>query len=76
MSLLHAFVIAVLLLFGGSAFAADKPAPIAPMSVNINTANANTLAAALDGVGTQPRKRSSNIARRTARFAPSMTLRR
>ncbi len=56
MSLLHAFVIAVLLLFGGSALAADKPVPIAPMSVNINTANANTLAAALDGVGTQRAK--------------------
>ena len=56
MSLLNAFVIAALLMFGGPAFAADKPAPIAPMSVNINTANANTLAAALDGVGAQRAK--------------------
>jgi len=35
----------------GSAIAADKPAPITPMTVNINTADAATLAAALDGVG-------------------------
>ena len=51
MNLLNAFVIAALLMIGGPAFAADKPAPIAPMSVNINTADAQTLAVALDGVG-------------------------
>ncbi len=56
MNLLNAFVIAALLMLGGPAFAADKPAPIAPMSVNINTANANTLAVALDGVGAQRAK--------------------
>ena len=56
MSLLNAFVIAALLMLGGPAFAADKPAPMAPMSVNINTANANTLAVALDGVGEQRAK--------------------
>ncbi len=56
MNLLNAFVIAALLMLGGPAFAADKHAPIAPMSVNINTANANTLAVALDGVGAQRAK--------------------
>ena len=56
MNLLNAFVIAALLMIGGPALAADKSAPIAPMSVNINTANANTLAVALDGVGAQRAK--------------------
>jgi competence protein ComEA len=51
MNLLNACVIALLLAIGGSAIAADKPAPLTPMTVNINTANADTLAAALDGVG-------------------------
>jgi competence protein ComEA len=51
MNLLKACAIAMLLAIGGSAMAADKPAPIAPMTVNINTASAETLAAALDGVG-------------------------
>ncbi len=49
--LFNAVVIAMLLAIVGPAVAADKPAPIAPMSVNINTADAQTLAAALDGVG-------------------------
>jgi competence protein ComEA len=51
LKLLNAIAIALLLAIGGPAFAADKPAPLAPMSVNINTADAQTLAAALDGVG-------------------------
>jgi len=45
-ALLLACVVAI-----GPAIAADKPAPITPMTVNINTADAATLAAALDGVG-------------------------
>lgn len=49
--LLNALVIAILVAIVGPAVATDKPAPIAPMSVNINTADAQTLAAALDGVG-------------------------
>jgi competence protein ComEA len=49
--LFSAFVVALLLAIGVPALAADKPAPIAPMSVNINTADAQTLAVALDGVG-------------------------
>ena len=51
LKLVNALVVATLVAFGGGAIAADKPAPIAPMSVNINTADAATLAAALDGVG-------------------------
>ncbi len=51
LKLLNAIAIATLLAIGGPAIAADKPAPLAPMSVNINTADAQTLAAALDGVG-------------------------
>jgi competence protein ComEA len=53
LKLLNAIVIALLLPIGVPVFAADKPAPaaVAPMSVNINTADAQTLAAALDGVG-------------------------
>ena len=49
--LFNAFVIALIVAVGGPALAVDKPAPIAPMSVNINTADAQTLAVALDGVG-------------------------
>jgi competence protein ComEA len=49
--LFSAVLIAILLGIGGPILAADKPAPIAPMSVNINTADAQTLAVALDGVG-------------------------
>jgi len=53
LKLLNAIVIALLLPIGVPVFAADKPSPaaVAPMSVNINTADAQTLAAALDGVG-------------------------
>ena len=51
LKLLNAIAIATLLAIGGPAIAADKPAPLAPMSVNINTADAQTLATALDGVG-------------------------
>jgi competence protein ComEA len=51
LKVLNAFAVAALLAIGAPAIAADKPAPIAPMSVNINTADAATLAAALDGVG-------------------------
>ena len=52
LKLLNAIAIALLLPIGVPVFAADKPAPgVAPMSVNINTADAQTLAAALDGVG-------------------------
>lgn len=51
LKLVNALVVATLVALGGSAIAAEKPAPIAPMSVNINTADAATLAAALDGVG-------------------------
>jgi competence protein ComEA len=51
LKLLNAVAIALLLATGTPAIAADKPAPLAPMSVNINTADAQTLAAALDGVG-------------------------
>ncbi len=50
-NLFNALVIAILFAVGGGALAADKHAPIAPMSVNINTADAQTLAVALDGVG-------------------------
>ena len=49
--LFNAFAIAILLAIVGPAVAAEKSAPIAPMSVNINTADAQTLAVALDGVG-------------------------
>jgi len=49
--LFNSLLIAILLMIGGPVLAADKPAPIAPMSVNINTADAQTLAVALDGVG-------------------------
>lgn len=49
--LFNALVIAALFAIVGPAVAAEKPAPIAPMSVNINTADAQTLAVALDGVG-------------------------
>ncbi len=49
--LFNALVIAALFAVGGSALAADKQAPIEPMAVNINTADAQTLAVALDGVG-------------------------
>lgn len=51
LKLLNAIAIALLLAIGAPAIAADKPAPLAPMSVNINTADAQTLATALDGVG-------------------------
>jgi competence protein ComEA len=46
-AVLFAFAVAIC----GPVLAADKPAPITPMTVNINTADAATLAAALDGVG-------------------------
>jgi len=49
--LFNSLLIAILLMIGGPVLAADKPTPIAPMSVNINTADAQTLAVALDGVG-------------------------
>jgi competence protein ComEA len=52
LKLLNAIAIALLLAIGGPLVAADKAAPLAPMSVNINTADAQTLAVALDGVGT------------------------
>ena len=51
MNLLNAIVMAILLAIGAPVVAADKQAPITPMTVNINTANADTLAVALDGVG-------------------------
>jgi competence protein ComEA len=51
LKLLNAIAIALLLAIGVPVAAADKPAPLAPMTVNINTADASTLATALDGVG-------------------------
>ena len=51
LKLLNAIAIALLLVIGVPVVAADKAAPLAPMSVNINTADAQTLAVALDGVG-------------------------
>ena len=51
LKLLNAIAIALLLAIGVPVVAADKPAPLAPMTVNINTADASTLATALDGVG-------------------------
>jgi len=49
--LLKALLFACVVAIGWPAVAADKPASITPMTVNINTADAATLAAALDGVG-------------------------
>jgi competence protein ComEA len=49
--LLKALLFACVVALGLPAVASDKPAPITPMTVNINTADAATLAAALDGVG-------------------------
>lgn len=49
--MLNAVLFACVVAICAPGFAADKPAPITPMTVNINTADAATLAAALDGVG-------------------------
>ena len=51
MNVLSALIVALLVGIGAPASAADAKAPLAPMSVNINTADAETLAVALDGVG-------------------------
>ena len=51
MNVFNALLVALLLGLGGQAVAADAKAPLTPMVVNINTADAETLALALDGVG-------------------------
>ncbi|HET6471841.1 MAG TPA: helix-hairpin-helix domain-containing protein [Pseudomonadales bacterium] len=48
---IRAVLLALIVAICGPVFAADKATPITPMTVNINTADAATLAAALDGVG-------------------------
>jgi competence protein ComEA len=51
MNVFYALCVALLVIFGGQTLAADAKAPLTPMVVNINTADAETLAVALDGVG-------------------------
>ena len=51
MNVFNALLVALLLGIGGEVMAADAKAPLTPMVVNINTADAETLAVALDGVG-------------------------
>jgi len=51
MNVFSALFVALLLGIGGQTVAADAKAPLTPMVVNINTADAETLAVALDGVG-------------------------
>jgi competence protein ComEA len=51
MKTFESMVLAALLAISGAAFAAEKPEQILPTEVNINTADAATLAAMLDGVG-------------------------
>jgi competence protein ComEA len=51
MNVFYALFVALLVGFGSQALAADAKAPLTPMVVNINTADAETLAVALDGVG-------------------------
>lgn len=51
MNVFNALIVALLLGIGAPAIAADAKAPLTPMVVNINTADAETLAVALDGVG-------------------------
>ena len=51
MKRLESMVLAALLAFSGAVLAAEKPEQILPSEVNINTADAATLAAMLDGIG-------------------------
>ncbi len=51
MKVLSAVILAALFGIGGLAHAVDVKPALTPMSVNINTADVQTLSAALDGVG-------------------------
>ena len=50
-NVLNALIVALLFGVGGPVFAAEAKLAMAPLAVNINTADAETLAVALDGVG-------------------------
>jgi competence protein ComEA len=51
MSRIESIVLAILLSVSSAAFAAEKAEALLPTEVNINTADAATLAVMLDGVG-------------------------
>jgi competence protein ComEA len=51
MNVFGALILALLVGIGGPAYADDAKGSMAPLAVNINTADAETLAVALDGVG-------------------------
>jgi competence protein ComEA len=51
MNVFGALILALLVGIGGPAYADDAKGSMTPLAVNINTADAETLAVALDGVG-------------------------